>query len=217
MIEFDILEPLDAEQQRDLMRAAIRRRYRNGDTLFHEGDPGDSVHLLAKGHVAIRLVSELGDTITLDVLAPGDSFGEQSLLTDEARRTASAVAIGAVETLMLHRDAYELLRRDHPRVSEVLVHLLASQVRRLSDQVRDAHTLGADERVVKQLRRLVVCFDTGDGAVTVPLTQEDLATLAGTTRPTANRALQGLVADGSITLGRGRIHVPDPDRLHKRR
>ena len=94
----------------------------------------------------------------------------------------------------------------------MLVGMLASQVRRLSDQLMDAHTMSADDRVLKQLRRLARGFEQ-DGAAMIPVTQEELASLAGTTRPTANRALQGLVADDTVRLHRGRIEVPTVDRL----
>lgn len=213
-MQWAILEGLSDDDVRQVIKTAVRRRFRNGDTLFHHGDPGDSLHLLDKGHVAIRVASPRGDTLTFAVLEPGDSFGEQALLSPDSQRTASAVAIGPVETLMLRRAEFNDLRRRHPPITEVLVHALAAQVRRLSDQVADAHTLSADERVLKQLARLVDSFDVdGVDTVTIPLTQEDLASLAGTTRPTANRALQPLVADGIIELRRGRIEVTDPLRL----
>ena len=190
-MEWDLLRTLDAEQRREVMRTAVRRRYRSGDTLFHQGDPGDSLHLIDKGHVAIRVANLRGDLFTVDVLGPGASFGEQSLVHD-ARRSAAAVAIGNVETLMLQRLAFDELRRRYPATAWVLVELLAGQVRRLSDQLVDAHTMPADQRVLKQLRRIAGIFR--DGATSrLPITQEELASLAGTTRPTANRALQPLV------------------------
>ena len=211
-MRWEILRPLAEERRRDVLKRAVRRRYRSGDTVFHQADPGDSVHLLDRGHVAIRVVNRRGDGLTLDLIGPGQSFGEQTLLHAESRRTASAVAIGEVETLMLHGDAFRELQREHPDVSLVLVEMLAAQVRRLSDQLLDAHTMPADERVLKQLRRLADAFRVDD-ASTIPLTQEDLASLAGTTRPTANRALQPLVDDGVVELRRGRIVVADVSRL----
>ena len=79
-MDWDILRTLDDEQRQEVLRTAVRRRYRSGDTLFHQGDPGDSMHLVDKGHVAIRVVNARGDTFTVDVLGPGTSFGEQSLV-----------------------------------------------------------------------------------------------------------------------------------------
>ena len=197
-----------------MIRSAVRRRYPKGDSLFHEGDPGDSFHLIDRGHVAITVTSERGDVLMLDVLSPGDGFGEQALIAPESFRTATATAIGSVETLMLRRDVFAALRAEHPAVSDLLIAALAAQVRRLTGALVDAHALTADERVVKQLRRAALVFQTeGRPAVTVPFSQHDLASLAGTTRSTANRALQPLVADGVIVLGRGRIQIVDVGRL----
>jgi CRP/FNR family transcriptional regulator, cyclic AMP receptor protein len=209
---WEILSGLDEVERRAVLASAVRRRYRNGDSLFHQGDPGDSLHLLAKGHVAVRVVNPRGSILTLDVLAPGASFGEQSLLDPAARRTATIVAIGPVETMVIQRDAFADLQRRHPTVTLVLVELLAAQVRRLSEQLTDAYTMPAEQRVLKQLGRLAASFADENGA-TIPITQEDLANLAGTTRPTANRALQARVEEGTVVLGRGRIVVTDPARL----
>lgn len=211
-MDWVILRSLDDDERRAVLARSTRRRFRNGDTLFHQGDLGDSVHLLERGHVAIRVLSPRGTAVTLDVLVPGSSFGEQALLDPASRRTATAVAIGQVETRTLGADSFAELQRRHPAVTMVLVELLAAQVRRLSDQLLDAHTMGADERVLKQLARLAASFGDGHTA-NIPITQEDLASLAGTTRPTANRALQALVDDGTVVLGRGRIEVVDSSRL----
>lgn len=211
-MEWTILAGLAPDERRAVIASTVRRRYRNGDSLFHQGDPGDTVHLLDRGHVAIRVLDRQGTIITVDVLAPGESFGEQSLIDPNARRTATATAIGNVETLTLNRAAFTDLRERHPSVSSILVDLLAAQVRRLTNQLLEAHTMPAEARVVKRLGQLARNFADGDSA-TLPITQEDLATLAGTTRPTANRALQALVSDGTVVLGRGRIVIPDVRRL----
>ena len=211
-MKWEILRSLSEPQQRDVLRATTRRKFRSGDTLFHQGDPGDSVHLLDRGHVAIKVLDPQGVTITLHVLGAGSAFGEQTLIDPNARRTASAVAIGATETLMIRRDAFAELQQQHPAVTFVLVEMLAAQVRRLSEQLLDAHSMGAEQRVVKRLTLLAAQFQVGDSA-TLPITQEELASLAGTTRPTANRALQPLVDAGLITLGRGRIVVAEVARL----
>lgn len=211
-MDWTVLGSLDSSDVRSVLALATRRHVRGGDTLFHQGDPADTIHLLERGHVAIRLLHPNGTTITLDVLAPGSVFGEQCLVDDRARRTASAVAIGTVETRQLRRDDFVALQQRRPAVTDVLVRVLAAQVRRLSGQLLDAHTTPADQRVVAQLRRLAATFAI-EGTATLPITQEDLAALAGTTRSTANRALQPLVDAGAIALRRGRIEVLDPRML----
>ena len=94
-VEFALLADLSAEEQREVLASARRRRYRSGEMLFHEGDAGESFHLVTNGTVLIRLSTPLGDVASVALLVPGDGFGEQALLSADALRTASAQAIGA--------------------------------------------------------------------------------------------------------------------------
>lgn len=212
-MHYELLGSLSAEEQRAVLARMGRRTFPKGDTLFHEGDPGDVLHLIEKGRVAVRPCTADGDVVTLVVLGPGDSFGEQALLTADARRTASVVALEATETRTLHRRDLAELRTAHPAVDRFLVDLLAGQVRRLTGQVLEALYMTADQRVVRRLVDLTALYDRGDRPVVIGVRQEDLATMAGTTRPTANRVLHQLVDAGAVALHRGRIEVRDPDAV----
>jgi CRP-like cAMP-binding protein len=199
------------------VQSAVRRRYRKGDSVFHAGDQGDSIHLIVKGRVAIQVVTTAGDTATLNLLGAGESFGELALVSDGIR-SATVVAIEPLETLTLsHRDV-DHLRDANPAVQRFLIDVLADQVARLSRRVMEAHFVSAEQRVVRRLADTTRLFaDSGDAvAATVPLTQEQLAGLAGTTRPTANRVLQELAAHGIVAIGRGRIDILDHIALDRR-
>lgn len=211
----DFAGSLSEEDRRGVIKACTRRKFRAGDTLFHEGDPGDTLHLLMKGHVAIRMTTALGDNVTLAVMGPGDNFGEQALLADRSVRTASAVALDAVETLALHRREFDALRATNPRVDRFLVSVLAAQVRRLSGQLVDALHASVETRVARRLHDLARIYSTGELPIEVPITQEDLASMTGATRPTVNRALQDLAAGRIVALARGRTQILDPERLAK--
>jgi CRP-like cAMP-binding protein len=212
-VDYSILNDLNEEDRRRVLAVTVRRKYSKGETLFHEGDPGETLHLIAKGHVAIRVVTPLGDVGTLAVLGPGQSFGEQALVDARAHRTASAVAVDAVETQTLDRAAFDELRLAHRSIDQMLVLLLAEQVRRLSTLALEALYLPAETRLLRRLIDVTAVFVDGDGDAVIPITQEDLATMAGTTRPTANRVLQAGVEDGYLELQRGRIVVIDRERL----
>lgn len=208
-----LLEVLGPEESRTLMSRMARRRFRRNDTLFHEGDPGDTLHIIDKGHVAIRTTTSLGDVATLTVLGPGAIFGEQALLHDPGRRTASAVALDDVETRVLHSAEFEALRNSHPKVERFVADVLAAQVRRLTAQLVEALYVSAEHRVNHRLADMVALYGRDSGPIEIPLKQEDIASMAGTTRPTANRVLKQLEAEGVIELARGRIVVVEPDRL----
>jgi CRP-like cAMP-binding protein len=206
-----LLEVFDDDERRALMGVARRRRFARNEVVFHDGDPGDTLHLVTKGRFAIRITTPLGDVATLRVLGPGEHFGELAVLAPGPRR-GTLVALESAETLSLHRDDLDRLRTTMPKVNDMLMTALVVEVRRQAVALVDALYVPADRRVWRRLHELTQQYGR-DAPVTIPLTQDDLAQLAGTTRPTANRVLRAGVNDGVVRLARGRIEVHDLDAL----
>ena len=204
-----LLESLPADVQAGLLGEMRRRRFKRGEVVFHEGDPGDTLHLIEQGHVAIRTSTPMGEVATLVVLGPGEVFGDQALLDPDARRTASVVAVEVTETRSLTRERFEHLRRTEPTVDRFLVDALAAQVRQLNAHLLDALYVPAEIRLHRRLVELAESFARPDGSCVIPLTQEDLASMAGTSRPTANRLLKAAEARGLLVIGRGRVEILD--------
>ena len=211
-MEYELLAGLAEDDRRAVLSTAIRRRFKRNEVVFHEGDPGDTFHHIASGRVAIRVGTPAGDVATVAVLGPGDGFGEGAFLDPDSRRTGSAVALEATETLSITKTQFDDVRSRHATVDDLLIQHLATQVRRLTTQVTEALFVPADKRVLRRLLHLDALY----AGAPIPLTQEDLATLAGTTRPTANRTLQQAVEAGLVAVARGRIEVLDRDGLGRR-
>jgi CRP-like cAMP-binding protein len=214
MSERGLLDALSEDDRRRLLATTRRRRFAAGEVIFHEGDRGDCVYLIERGLVAIRVGTPLGDVATLTMLGPGNAFGELALIDGNERRSATVVAIDATDTRVVEHGEFDALRREHPPVERFLVELLAAQVRQLTALAVEAMFVAADARVLRRL--LAVANQFGEGGTVVALTQDDLASMAGTTRPTANRVLKRAEADGLLRLGRGRIEILDTDHLARR-
>ena len=204
----------EADVQR-LLSIARRRTFRRGEVVFHMGDPADTLHLIASGRFAVRVQTALADVAILTVLGPGQLFGELALLEPDAHRSATVEALEPGETRSVHRPDFEELRRRHPQVSDVLVAILAGQVQRLSRQLLEALYMPADTRVLRRVSELAELYGP-DGEVIIPLRQEDLAGLAGTSRATVNRVLREEERRGTVRLGRGRVVVLDRAALARR-
>ena len=180
--------------------------------MFHRDDLADSLHLVVRGRFGARVVTPLGDSVLVDVLGPGESFGELALLLPDTRRSATVEALEAGETRSVYRDDFAVLQREHPGVKDVLLRLLADQLRRSTDRVVEAHYVDAETRVRRRLFELTATYDGG----VVPLTQEDIAALAGTSRATVNRVLREEQRGGTVALARGRTTVLALDDLRSR-
>ncbi|MBB6629336.1 Crp/Fnr family transcriptional regulator [Nocardioides sp. KIGAM211] len=215
--EWSLLASLDEAQRSEVLATTRRRTFAKGEVLVHEGDPSDSLHLVASGRVAVRVSSPHGDNVTLNVLGPGDYFGELSLLDGNAPvRSATVVALEPAETRSLSATAFHELRRRHRGAEQLLLTLMARRVEDLSARLLEALYDGLDRRVYRRLRELARMYADGPGAVTIPLTQEHLSELVGGTRPSVNQVLQRLAGDGIVELGRGRIVVLDRARLDRK-
>jgi CRP-like cAMP-binding protein len=210
-----LLAGLGEGDRRRVIEACIRRRFRRGEALFLEGDPGESLHFLTSGFVVVQVTTPFGEIATMNVMGAPDTIGELALLDRYGRRSASVVAITPVETLALDRDEFERLRTEHPVVERMLATILSVHVQRLSDRLTEALYLPAETRVFLRLADLCRVFGSGTTGTAIPMTQSDLAAMAGTTRPTVNRALQAAQSAGAILLGRGRIEVIEPSVLEQ--
>jgi CRP-like cAMP-binding protein len=206
-VEWRLLAGVSAEDVRRLEAVAQRRAYRRGQVVFHDDDAADALHLVMRGRFAVRVAAPGGASVLLAVVGPGDAFGELALLSG-GRRGATVQAFADGETLALHRDAFEALRRARPAVDRALATMLAERLRRLNDLLVEAHYVDADVRVRRRLLELGEVFDG-----TITLTQEEIAQTAGTSRATVNRVLREEEAAGSVELGRGRTTIRDAAAL----
>jgi CRP/FNR family transcriptional regulator, cyclic AMP receptor protein len=215
-VEWPLLAELAEDDVQQLLSIARRRTFDRGEVVFHRGDPADSLHLVVRGHYAARLQTAVGDSVLLDVLGPGQSFGELALLLPDLRRSATVAALEQGETRSVYRDDFAALQRGHPGVKDVLLRLLAEQLRRAGERLVEAHYVDAETRVRRRLAELSETYATGDGRVVVPLKQEDLAAMGGTSRATVNRVLRDEERRGVVALARGRVAVLDVAQLSSR-
>lgn len=192
-----------------LSAAGHRRRFARREVLFHEDDPGDALHVVVKGRVAVQVRTGLGASVTLDVLGRDDVLGELALLEPPAPRSATAVALEPTETLAVAGSIVRQLRADDRDVDALFLEVLTRRNRRLLARLAEMASLPADLRVLRRLAD-VAAMEASDE---VHLTQDDLAGLAGTTRETVNRALHRAAQQGVLAVGRGRVTVLDPTRL----
>jgi CRP-like cAMP-binding protein len=83
---------LSETELRAVRQACRERRFKAGDILLHEGDPGQILYILGTGRAKSVMASPHGAETILRIHGPGESIGELSLLDDEPR-SASVVAM----------------------------------------------------------------------------------------------------------------------------
>jgi CRP-like cAMP-binding protein len=207
---------LDYQSLESVGRGMRARRFRRGEVIFHQGDPGDALFIVMSGAIKIMLPSDTGDEAILATLRPGDVFGELALL-DGAPRSATASALEATETLILPRDQFRELLATEPAIRDAILASMAGELRRLTNHVEELHFLDITGRLASRLVRLA--SESGkpipEGAIRLgsPLTQGDLAAMIGCTRQSVNKLLGMFTDEGLIRLERDSIVILDLEGL----
>ena len=215
-MDWPVLASLPPQERRGLVAGLRRRSYHRDEVIVHQGDPADTLHLIAAGHVSVRVTLRGGEFVVVAILGPGEAFGESALVGSPNVRSATIIALEQCETLSLGRDEFHRIRTSYPGVDRFLVELLSARVERLNNYLLEALYVPAERRVLRRLLHLSELYTGDDQRIVIPVTQEMLASLAGTTRPTANQVLRRLVASGVVSISRSQIVVLDRQRLSQR-
>ena len=213
MLGIDLFRDLPEAELRRLVAIAKRRRFGRGEVVFHRGDPADTLHLIAKGRFAARMETNVGDTVTVSVFGPGEAFGELALLDAEQPRSTTIAAVEPGETYSVSRTDFTRLRQEYPAIDGVLVRLLAARLRRTNELYVEALFSDAETRVLRRVHELAVLYGEGAPGTVIPLSQEEIAGLAATSRATVNRVLRAEASRGTVSLQRGQTTIVDPASL----
>jgi CRP/FNR family transcriptional regulator, cyclic AMP receptor protein len=199
-----------SDEQLGLLATSVgSQSFVRGEVVFHQGSNGSVLYIVVAGQVRIYTTSEAGQELTLDLMRPGDFFGELALL-DGLPRSASAQAMHATTALTLHRAAFLHTINTCPPIAASILEVMAARLRQSTAYAEQLAGLTAAQRVVRQLVALAARYgvreDNGT-RIALRLTQDDLASLAGTTRETVNRVLAVLREQGLIRAERTQVWV----------
>jgi CRP-like cAMP-binding protein len=199
-----VFAELDARSLVRLSAATRRHRYDKGQIVFHQGDAGDCMYVVARGSVEISVHDPDGGVAVLARIAPPTAFGELAVI-DGGPRVAMAIAREPTELVRIPRATVLALFATEPTVSAALMTSLVGLVRRVDEQVSDLSLRRLPQRVRRHLLSEAVrqtgSTDTGsDGLLVVDLrlNQTDLARQVGGSRQQVNRILAALDGIGAI-------------------
>lgn len=205
------------EQLAQLTRALERRVYRKGQLILRQGDYGESLFVIVSGKVRIYTLSPEGHEVSVFICDEGDFFGELALLTGMPR-SANVQAMRRTEVLVLQRQAFRHYLLSNPATALRIIETLSRRLRSTTESVEELVSLNVNQRVARKLLELAERYGIRQAngvMIDLDLSQEAVASLVGTTRESANRALGGLRERGIVHIERVRITITDPAELEK--
>ena len=206
---FADLEPEAFDQ---LCRYAKHSTLKRGATLFSKGDPGISLYAVISGSVKISISSPDGRNAILNIIGPGEIFGEIALL-DGGVRSTDATANTNCELFTIDKREFIPFVRSQPTLAMKFIELLCTRLRRTSDQVEQVILQNLPGRLASALLRLTEKQKLEPQGRTVAITQQEISEMVGMTRESINKQLRAWAARDWVRLEHGAIVVLKADLL----
>jgi CRP-like cAMP-binding protein len=206
---------LPASTLQQIGALSSRRPYPAGAIIFSQGDPGDALYGVVTGKVRISASAPDGKEMFLNIMEPGDTFGEIALL-DGNPRTATASAMAPCELLVIMREPFlALLQREHGLAIHLL-RLLCQRIRWTSGLAEDSALLALPARLARRVLSLGKLHGHPVlNGVHLAISQEEIARFLGISRQVVNQYLQTWKANGWVQLGRARMTILDEQALQR--
>src|SRR6202046_1915395 len=205
---------LDAGAFEQLCRYAKHATLKRGATIFSKGDPGNSLIAVISGTVKISISSPDGRTAILNLIGPGEIFGEVAVLDGQAR-TADAIANTNCEILVVDRREFLPFLQSQPALAMKFIELLCTRLRWTSDQVEEVILQDLPGRLASALIRLTERHKEVHGDRTIAVTQQEISEMVGMSRESINKQLRAWAARNWVRLEHGAIVVLDAESLRQ--
>jgi CRP/FNR family transcriptional regulator, cyclic AMP receptor protein len=204
----DLFFGLSQDEMSRVTTYACSLRKPRGEFIYMPGDRADFVYVLRRGRVKLSVLSESGKEVAIDIIEPGEIFGEFALV-DESLRSNMTQALDDVTMWVFNKHDFAHLLVQ-PKLAMNYIRLVGDRRRRMEKKLSDITSKDVSARLCELLHELALGSSEIDGVLhehRVPLTHYDVASLIGASRQTTTSALNQLERSGIIELGRGWIRV----------
>jgi CRP/FNR family cyclic AMP-dependent transcriptional regulator len=213
-----LLRGLEPEAVAKLAAEVRIARWTRNQVVLRKGDPGNAMMIVAKGRVKITSGAENGRERILNIIEPGESFGEIALL-DGHPRSADSVALEATTAVIVGRKQFAGLLESNPGFALRVIEDLCKRLRKTTTLVEDSLFLDPGPRLARRIRALIHEIGKpgadGESWVLEGLSQQDLADAVGLTRESVNKLLRSWQAEGIVELERKSVAVRNVERLRR--
>lgn len=198
---------LEQNELKQIEAEARSLRKARGEFIYLPGDRADSVYLLRKGRIKLSVLSDSGKEIAIDIIQPGELFGEFALI-DESLRSNMAQALDDVAILVFNKRDFTNLIKSQANLAFNYIRMVGDRRRRMEKKLSDITSKDVPARVCELLHELSATAPAaGVHQPLIPLTHQDVASLIGASRQTTTAVLNDLMRSGFIELGRGWVRI----------
>jgi CRP-like cAMP-binding protein len=177
-------------------------RYEPGQIIYAQGDPADSVFYIVSGLAKVTVISEQGKEGVLAILRQGEFFGERCLAGQDLRRNVNTIAANQCEIIKSDCAVIQRALEDDANFVKFFLKMMLDRNRKTQDDLIDQLFFSSEKRLARILLSLADTNPRSDSnLISVPITQETLASMVGTTRSRISQFMTKFRKLGYIDYG----------------
>ncbi|MCH7613645.1 MAG: Crp/Fnr family transcriptional regulator [Candidatus Marinimicrobia bacterium] len=213
---FNLFSGMAPKSMEEMERVSRMKTNKKKEIIYFPDERSDTIYILKEGKVKLSRIAEDGRTTTMQLIGPGEIFGEGSLLGQEKHENIAEVVEDAV-ICTISKDMFQEMMKDNPSLNMSITKFIGFRLRTIQTHVEDLVFKNAQERIESFLKRYVKNFGKKmvDGWMIRPfLKHQEIADLTATARQTVNMVLNELSEKGTIKYTRRFLKVIDTTWLN---
>ncbi|TDO94419.1 CRP/FNR family transcriptional regulator [Halanaerobium saccharolyticum] len=213
--EIPFFSLLTEEELNLIDKIAAEKEFQKGEYIFFEGESGDKFFIIREGQVKLTKMIKNGDEQILNIFSNNDIIAE-IIAFDKGNYPASAVTMTDTEVIVFDQSELENLILKHPSIGIKLLREMSGRLRRAQQNVRDLALKDSSARVAGLLIFLAEKYGKkkkNKVVLDISLTQQELASMIGSSRETVSRVLGKFESEGLIKTSRKKINIYQPEKI----
>ncbi len=213
---FNLFEGMGTQSMKEMDRRSKMKSNKKKEIIYFPDEPSDTIYILKEGKVKISRIAEDGRTTSMQLIGPGEIFGEGALLGQERHENIAEVVEDAI-ICTVSKNMFQEMMNDNSSLNMSVTKFIGFRLRTIQTHVEDLVFKNAQERIESFLRRYVKNFGKKlvDGWMVRPfLKHQEIADLTATARQTVNMVLNELSENGTLKYTRRFLKVTDPTWLN---
>jgi len=208
-------QDLSEEQLREVNQKFTANHFSKGEFIYRQGDTSTMLRVVVAGNVKLVAHTMEGESVLLDMLQPGDFFGNPSSAGKEGYNETAETQTSACILSIRISDFRETMNR-YPSVAMSVLDITTNRLSESHQRIQHLSTLPVTKRIAHILVMLGNKFgeESRHGLlIQLPLSRKELADMAGTSTATASRVMSKFQEDDLISSGRQWIAIKENSEL----
>ncbi len=212
LLRVPIFHGLDDESIQSIAEIGTVIQKPRGSFIFQQGDLADHLVVILSGMIRLVEITPDGDRIIIRHASPGEIIGVIAVLGG-FKYPLSAEVVEDAKLWTCSGDDFKRVLVAHPAVTLNVIQMLTGRIRELLHKIQEFATEKVEQRLAREILRIHHQMAPEGNEITIKMTNEELAQMAGTTLYTVSRIVTKWERSGIVRTGRGKLTVVDAQRL----